>query len=346
MVSISTLRTIIFGPPGSRRRPTAYRQSNAGRSSFQPQVEALENRTCPSFALVTSRAALAGNDYVNWSTLGSLGADVPNPSTALSYGGKSIDISKRVSGPFRIMDESGVGVPGNWGGNFAPGDFLLWTNNQFNHKTNRMSLNFGSSAVIAGGAQIQLNNTRSTFVATIQALDAGGNSLASFTEAGTGTNAADNSTIFIGISSDTANIAQITFDISKSPQNLDDFAINQFDIKTGSLAGVPTAMKSSPVTTQPPQLAGVLLVPGQSQLAGQPKVSAAAEDAAILLVSPGAWTPSTAANVDVPGELSLPSNELTSPLVKILHRPLSLETLDRTFADFDGGLPQNASNFA
>ena len=76
--------------------------------------------------------------------------------------------------------------------------------------------------------QVQRNNP-GTFTALIEALDAGGNVLASFTEIGNSTTAHDGSAIFIGVQSTSADIHQIRIGIT----SVQDFAINRFDFTPG-----------------------------------------------------------------------------------------------------------------
>jgi len=91
---------------------------------------------------------------------------------------------------------------------------------------------------VATGASIK-------FTAEVDAYDASGNLLASFTEKGVATTAEDNSAIFVGISSSSANISQIALSIrSCSSGEKGDFAINKFDFRTSA---APTA----PVVSQP-----------------------------------------------------------------------------------------------
>jgi hypothetical protein len=211
------------------------------------QVERLEHRWCPSFSLVTSRTALAGTDSVNWGTLGPNGIHVANPFTILSSAGRSISVSKTISDSFK----EGVQCPSptgcSWGGNFAPGDSVLSTYDIGSKLNNPITLNFGSTAVAAGGAQIQ-TDFQGRFTAQVEAFDTTGKSLATFTEKGISTSAADNSAIFIGIISSSANIFQIALSI-KVGEAQGDFAINNFDFRTSALA--PLASVAVPAVRQP-----------------------------------------------------------------------------------------------
>ena len=153
---------------------------------------------------------------MNWGNFGPAGTLVANPSTILSNSGFSVNVSKAVSGSFKIDEQlpASVGASSSWTGNFAPGDLLFYTNNLGTDQMNPITLDFGATAVAAGGAQIQAN-AHGKFTAKIEAFDAGGTSLASFTENGNSTNTEDNSAIFIGISSTSASIYKIALTIRK-----------------------------------------------------------------------------------------------------------------------------------
>jgi hypothetical protein len=210
-------------------------------------VEQLEHRWCPSYSLVTSRTALAGTDSINWGTPGPAGTVVSNPFTILSTGGRSITVSQpAVFGGFAVFEQTPPTTAASWNGNFAPGDLLLYGGLRGSKKSDPYTLNFGSAAVAAAGAQIE-SDYDGKFTAQVQALDANGNVLASFTENGNATQAADNSAIFIGISSTSANIYQIALSLTKAPSNtIGDFAINEFDFRTSPLAaGAPAATSAS-----------------------------------------------------------------------------------------------------
>src|SRR5262249_49580319 len=241
----SRTRASVSNQSKYRRRQPARSQS----TSTPLQVEQLEHRWCPSYSLVTSRTALAGTDSVNWGTLGPQWTVASNPFTILSTSGHSITVSKTVADSFRTVVEKGSGYPsGAWIGNFAPGDAVLWTFDTATSSMNPINMNFGATPVAAGGAQIDLDIATGAsikFTADVDAYDASGNLLASFTEKGVATTAEDNSAIFIGISSSSANIYQVALSIrSCSSGEKGDFAINKFDFRTSA---APTA----PVVSQP-----------------------------------------------------------------------------------------------
>jgi hypothetical protein len=226
-------------------------------------VEPLEQRWCPSYSLVTSRSALAGTDSVNWGTLGPAGTIVSSPFTILSTGGRSVSVSQPAQfGGFAVFEQTPPTSAGSWNGNFAPGDMLLYGGELGSKTSDPYTLDFGATAVASGGAQIEANY-QGKFTAEVQALDANGHVLASFTEVGDSTHAADNSAIFIGISSSSANIYQIALRLTRAPSNtIGDFAINQFDFRTSAAPAASAVRQLASVVGLAP-LASSLLNTGQ-----------------------------------------------------------------------------------
>jgi hypothetical protein len=235
-------RTETSRPAHRDRRPPRRRQSPCRRQTTPLlQVEQLEHRWCPSYSLVTSRSALAGTDSVNWGTLGPSATAAPNPFTILSTSGRSISVSKTQVDVFVLDEQTPPTSSSSWNGNFAPGDVVLYTHDYSSRTFNPITLNFDTTAVAAGGAQIQ-SESFGAFTAEVQALDSSGNILASFTENGNSTNAADNSAIFIGISSTSANIYKIALSLTKAHGgSKGDFGINKFDFRTSPLAAPAVA---------------------------------------------------------------------------------------------------------
>jgi hypothetical protein len=244
------------------------------QSSVRLQVEQLEDRWCPSYALVTSPTALSGTDALNWGTLGPVGTIVSNPFTIISTNGHTVSVSQPPQfGSFAVFEQTSSPTLGTWNGNFASGDMLLYGGDLGSKTPDPYTLNFGSTAVAAGGAQIESDYT-GKFTAQVQALDASGHILASFTEGGNATHAADNSAIFIGISSTSTNIYQITLSLTKAPSNtIGDFAINQFDFRTSTLTAVtaagPATLQSASTLNLAPLVSG-LLSTGQSSTPAAP----------------------------------------------------------------------------
>lgn len=119
-----------------------------------------------------------------------------------------------------------------WAGNFASGEKLLWTRGS----NGPITLDFGSTLLSRGGAKIQADFF-GDFTAKIEALDSGGNVLATFTEDGTSNDNGDDSAIFIGIKSDDVNISKIRLGITSSVEGADqDLAIDRFDFSTTTSA--------------------------------------------------------------------------------------------------------------
>jgi len=173
--------------------------------------------------LVTNRAALNGNDFIDWRTAGSEYTQLGNPFNITSNLGDIVTVSKALSGNFERRDQSS-----GWNGNFAPGDAVLWTQNSSNN-TNPISIfDFNGSGVSAVGTQIQADFF-GTFVARIEAFDVNNNSLGFFTVNGNSTSDGDNSAIFIGVRSTDTPIARIAFSLDSATQDIGDFAINRVD---------------------------------------------------------------------------------------------------------------------
>jgi hypothetical protein len=246
-------------------------------------VEQLEHRFCPSYSLVTSRAALAGTDSVDWATLGAPGTSVANPFTVSSAAGQNITTSKTDSANF-LLDEQWGPTTGNsyvLHGNFAPGDIVLDTNGApHTGKQNTITLNFGATPVAAGGAQI-MTNLLGSFTAEVDALDAKGKTLARFKEDGNATDAADNSAIFLGISNTSSTIYQIAISVTKADndQYKGVFAINKFEFRTSALAAAPATAPRSPAL-ELASLGSSLLSAGQQPIPTEPLPGPAARSAA------------------------------------------------------------------
>jgi hypothetical protein len=184
---------------------------------------------------------------VNWGTLVPPHNLIANPFTILSAGGQSITVSKTIADDFATLEQTPPTTPAGgylFSGNFAPGDIVLDTTDSGSH-LNPITLNFGATPVATGGAQIA--TVYGSFTAKVEAFDARGKSLASFTETGNSTKAADNSAIFIGISSTSANIYEISLSVTKAASSLGRGVvdINQFDFRTSPLAAAPAVGSST-----------------------------------------------------------------------------------------------------
>ena len=190
------------------------------------------------FSLLSTRA---GTDSFNWGQLGPNFTPVPSPSNVTSAGGVVGSVSD--TGFLQRYDQQN-----GWSGNFTIGDKLLYS------AVNGSSLTVktGSTLDSVGGAQIQSANIGS-FTAQVEALDAGGLVLATFTDSnGFSSAAADNSAIFIGVRG-TAGSTFNALRFSITANGTNGFAINQFSFTPSGAAPPVTA------TPLPPTLVAALL---------------------------------------------------------------------------------------
>jgi hypothetical protein len=185
---------------------------------------------------LTSRAALGANDFEDWGTLGPSFSTPSNPFAATSNGGLGLSVSQQQPGSFQRLDQNN-----GWGGNFAPGDALLYTAVETLGSAGGPIIISFSHPVVGAGAQIQ-EDLFGTFTAEILALDGSGNVLGSFSEDGISNGNGDNSAIFIGIkdSSNAASISKIEFALTAAQNGpTTAFAINEFSIDSAAVAAVP-----------------------------------------------------------------------------------------------------------
>jgi hypothetical protein len=195
--------------------------------------------------LVTNRTDLAGNDQVDWSSLGKVfnpfnpnpSAFLPNSFSATSQGGRGLNVEIQpaslpaITPPFVFKTAvPPQGIPTN----FASGEFLLFTG--FNPSTfpaignsGPLSITF-DTPVFGAGVQIAVDDEPS-FTAFVSAFDDAGTLLGAFQAPGTSSLALDNSALFLGVRSDTPNISKLVYSTSASERA---FAIN-----TVSIAAVP-----------------------------------------------------------------------------------------------------------
>ncbi len=149
--------------------------------------------------LVTSSAALGGNDTTDWSTLGLVDNPVSGPFTTVTTGGRTFTCDSSSE----LNQQDGI----TWNGNFVPGTLVLTSFGA------PMTFSF-AVPVFGAGAHVQpqdVPGNDGAFTAQIQAYDAGNTLLETFSSAGTSSLLGDGSAIFIGIKSDIAEISKITF---------------------------------------------------------------------------------------------------------------------------------------
>jgi uncharacterized repeat protein (TIGR01451 family) len=192
---------------------------------------------------VTDRSALGGDDVIDWA-LGPMRTIIPNPSSVSSDGGLLADVSKPApQGDFQIWYQT----TGAWQGNFAVGDAVLHSHANSGSglpgEPGPIVIDF-SSPVAGAGAQIQ-RDTYGLFTGVVAAYDGGGGLLGEFSLDGEVlTDTGDNSAIFLGVLSDTADIARIEFSLDGELA----FGINQVDI-----VRIPPAPALVALTKEPPQ---------------------------------------------------------------------------------------------
>jgi len=151
------------------------------------------------------------------------GATISNPF-ALPYSGGNATFSM----PGGSFQRATQGT--SWGGNFAPGDALLWTN----YNPGPLDIVF-SGGVGAFATQIQ-SNYFGTGQALISAYDASSTLLGSFSVPSTSNSNGDDSTALVGVAIDGGDnpIARISLDISGFSGT--DFAINEISLDTAGPA--------------------------------------------------------------------------------------------------------------
>lgn len=185
---------------------------------------------------VSSRAALNGNDTLVWSGLGGDFDEVtPLPASVSSAGGVGASVSNGGGGGLWRFDEGA----GSFLGNFASGDALLAT--LFEPGPISIRFDTGLSSI---GAQIMANDY-GAFDGVISVYDDADLLLETYTVAGTASDAADNSALFLGITRNAGDIRRVDFAVSASAFGNLDLAINQMDLRAGRIIVNPTPEPAS-----------------------------------------------------------------------------------------------------
>jgi hypothetical protein len=169
--------------------------------------------------VITSRVALGGTDFIDWGQLGSAFTVVGLPINVTSNLGLGAVVSG-TSESFERRDEGN-----GWGGNFSPGDKLLWTTTGAGGP---ITIAF-ASPVAGAGAQIQADYY-GAFSGTFSVYDASDTLLGAFGFSGTSDGSENGSAIFIGALDSSATISKIVFDVTSAQSTPEDFSINQLDI--------------------------------------------------------------------------------------------------------------------
>jgi hypothetical protein len=200
--------------------------------------------------LVTTRPT--ASDTVNWGQLGVAWTKVPYAFLATSR------LGDPTLGHFASLGATGEirqqGHLGGWTGNFAPGDYVLWTRNA-GPLTIVFDRGYGSV-----GAQIQWA-VWGNFTARLSAYN-GTNLLGTVTETGYSSNADDNGAIFIGISTGSTPakqlITKVVFSLTGCSNSCGDFAINSVSVAYQSTAMVVSSNLNPSSFGQPVTLAATV----------------------------------------------------------------------------------------
>ncbi|MEL7034663.1 MAG: hypothetical protein AAFO04_03465 [Cyanobacteria bacterium J06592_8] len=198
---------------------------------------------------VSSRAELDGNDLVDWSSNGQVfnpsapepSAFLPNQFSATSENGLELTVNIPVSSnpqitpPFIFKTAFPPdGIPTN----FADGNFLLFSGfvpiptGPFVPAIGNpgpIEIQF-ETPVKAAGTQLGVDDTFE-FTAFLSAFDENDSLLATFSVPGTSSLELDNSAIFLGVSSEIANISKLVFRSSEPERAI---AINQLSLMSAT----------------------------------------------------------------------------------------------------------------
>lgn len=175
-----------------------------------------------SVTFITSRTELGGNNSVDWRVVAPAFSDVPNPFLVTSSSGLGLKVSK-ASGVFLAAEQTSD-PDGPFSANFAPGDALIYTR----ETPGPITISF-SSPVLGAGTQLE-SGGNGAFNATIEALDSVGKSLGKFSVPGIASygGSGDNTAPFVGVLSNSANIASLRINGQRAPGV--GFAFNRLDI--------------------------------------------------------------------------------------------------------------------
>lgn len=204
-------------------------------------------------SVVRDRSSLQSSDRLHWSSLEQiLNPLAPNPDdflpnsfSAISSNGLEISVEIPPAGgditsPFFFQNNPGVQT------NFAPGDFLLFTG--FSPtviptgNSNPLTIIFDEN-VEGAGTQIAASGSENIdYEVFVSAIDDAENLLGTFSAPGISSGVRDDSAVFLGVRSDTANIKSLVFSTS-SPQR--GFGINTVSIAATKIPEPHTLIGSS-----------------------------------------------------------------------------------------------------
>ena len=172
----------------------------------------------PAQATVTLWDGTGANDTIQWAQLGPAFTSVSTPVSVISNNGLT-GTTNDSDGSAQRLDEGN-----GWTGNFAPGDALL-----FNNFSGLINITF-DTPVSAAGAQF-MANLYGDFLARIW-YDDGTFADLGFDVAGNSNGNEDDSAVFIGVISDSANIVGITYGLHLT-QDSYGFAIGDVQLIDG-----------------------------------------------------------------------------------------------------------------
>jgi PEP-CTERM motif-containing protein len=195
------------------RSPKAVKRST--RIAFA--IAAALAAAVPAQATVTLWNGNGANDTIQWGQVGEFWEDVWGPLNVTSNGGLNATVTDADN--YMVRRDQNVG----WNGNFAPGEELLLTD----VTGNPLVITF-ASPVQAAGAQIEWRSY-GPFEAFITTNDG-----SFFFLDGESYPGGDNSAIFLGVQSDSANITSIAF-----MTEYDNFAIGRVNLISGATGEVP-----------------------------------------------------------------------------------------------------------
>ncbi|BAZ26272.1 hypothetical protein NIES4073_71780 [Kalymmatonema gypsitolerans NIES-4073] len=194
-----------------------------------------------ALTLVTNRDDLAANDKLDWSSLGF--------GTPISLGGRTT--ANLLPSSFETTSEKGLGlgvdIPSiadsrplvfqttpSLSTNFSDGDYILFTGfipgNFAEGNPGPLTITF-NQPIQGAGTQIAVDDTPQ-FTAFLSAFDDNNNLLGSFSIPGTSSTVIDNSAVFLGVSSDSANISKLVY---SSSVNNEAIGINFLSIRSTTI---------------------------------------------------------------------------------------------------------------
>ena len=193
-------------------------------SSVQAQVQS-----------VTSRAALGVSDSLDWGSVGAPFSTIGGAFDARLLGGLQLVVSQPSAG-FELYRQNPAELQSSdqntgWAGSFAPGDAVLYT-----AAPGEGPITIRFKAPVQGvGAQVE-SGQYGAYTGKIEAFDFSGLSLGSYSMAGVSDSRADNSAVFVGLMSSSANISRVEFSVTTDRTG--DLAMNQLSVVSEPIVSI------------------------------------------------------------------------------------------------------------